>query len=188
MPTLSPDLAAPDGTLAPDPDVKWVVATDGVEVVGKRAADPRGGLTLFRIRAAAAAALRPDGRLPGRLDGRECRLLTVRRRRGDDPWLCDDRPLEGGWKGKDVPGKVTIKVGPDGRARQPARPAVSRRRAIHDGISLGRGRNGSWFAARAPFRVEVSISPTFSPAELDPTQGDVRELGARVGFGFIPLP
>jgi hypothetical protein len=38
-----------------------------------------------------------------------------------------------------------------------------------------------------PFRVEVTIEPTFSPAELDPRSGDTRQLGARPEFSFIPL-
>jgi len=33
-----------------------------------------------------------------------------------------------------------------------------------------------------PWRVEISLSPTFVPRELDPSQGDARELGAVVGF------
>jgi hypothetical protein len=41
--------------------------------------------------------------------------------------------------------------------------------------------------AVVPYRVEVSISPTFSPVEINPALGDSRELGAQVSFGFIPL-
>jgi hypothetical protein len=37
-----------------------------------------------------------------------------------------------------------------------------------------------------PFRIEVTITPTFSPHELDPAHSsDRRNLGAHVGFGFI---
>jgi hypothetical protein len=42
--------------------------------------------------------------------------------------------------------------------------------------------------AKVPFRVEVTIEPTFSPHELDPNSGDVRDLGARPEFAFVPLP
>jgi hypothetical protein len=35
-----------------------------------------------------------------------------------------------------------------------------------------------------PWRVEVTIDPTFSPAALDPRLGDQRQLGARVNFGY----
>ncbi len=35
-----------------------------------------------------------------------------------------------------------------------------------------------------PWRVEVHISPTFSPSELDPSLGDPRQLSARPGFAY----
>ena len=38
-----------------------------------------------------------------------------------------------------------------------------------------------------PYHVEVTVEPTFIPAEVDASSGDVRELGAQVGFDFIPL-
>jgi hypothetical protein len=38
-----------------------------------------------------------------------------------------------------------------------------------------------------PWRVEVSINPTFAPKELDPSLGDSRQLGAVVSFGFNQL-
>ncbi len=36
----------------------------------------------------------------------------------------------------------------------------------------------------SPWLVEVTIDPTFSPAELDPTQSDPRQLGAMVSFSY----
>jgi hypothetical protein len=38
-----------------------------------------------------------------------------------------------------------------------------------------------------PWRVEVTIAPTFVPRELDPNLPDARQLGARVTFEFVPL-
>jgi hypothetical protein len=35
--------------------------------------------------------------------------------------------------------------------------------------------------------VQVSVSPTFVPREVDPSSGDARSLGAQVGFGFKPF-
>ena len=49
LPTLSPDLGAPDGTLSPAPDVEWVVTGNGVEVVGERIGEPHGNATLFHV-------------------------------------------------------------------------------------------------------------------------------------------
>jgi hypothetical protein len=42
--------------------------------------------------------------------------------------------------------------------------------------------------ATVPFHVEVEVSPTFVPKEIDAGSGDVRELGAQVGFLFEPFP
>ena len=41
--------------------------------------------------------------------------------------------------------------------------------------------------ATVPYLVEVTVSPTFVPHEVDASSGDMRELGAQVGFDFIPL-
>jgi hypothetical protein len=38
--------------------------------------------------------------------------------------------------------------------------------------------------AQVPYYVEVTVTPTFVPKEIDASSGDVRELGAQVGFGF----
>jgi hypothetical protein len=40
----------------------------------------------------------------------------------------------------------------------------------------------------SPWRAEVNIDPTFSPAEIDPNQGDARQLGAVVNFTYVPEP
>ena len=40
-------------------------------------------------------------------------------------------------------------------------------------------------APRPPFRVEVTVRPTFSPSDYE-GQSDRRELGAQVGYLFIP--
>ena len=40
--------------------------------------------------------------------------------------------------------------------------------------------------ATVPYHVEVTVSPTFVPDEVD-GGGDRRALGAQVGFDFIPL-
>ena len=41
--------------------------------------------------------------------------------------------------------------------------------------------------AKVPYHVEVTVKPTFIPAKVDASSGDVRELGAQVGFDFIPV-
>jgi hypothetical protein len=41
--------------------------------------------------------------------------------------------------------------------------------------------------ATVPYHVDVTVSPTFVPHEIDASSGDVRELGAQVRFDFLPL-
>ena len=41
--------------------------------------------------------------------------------------------------------------------------------------------------ATVPYHVDVTVSPTFVPAKIDASSGDVRELGAQVRFDFVPL-
>ena len=81
------------------------------------------------------------------------------------------------WTGRDVPGRVTWRVG----------PAV-----IRDGLAaMGRvTASGEWTAHSGesrvfrvetpapPYRLEVSVSPTFSPSRLG--GGDTRELGVQL--------
>jgi hypothetical protein len=86
-----------------------------------------------------------------------------------------------GWLGKDKPGRVTIKVGRliRGPDKQPALGKVSKvlRWTVHSGKT-----RVFEVEARPRTRVEVTISPTFSPHEFG--GGDRRQLGAQVSYGF----
>jgi hypothetical protein len=86
------------------------------------------------------------------------------------------------WGGPDKPGRVVVEVGPmtTGADGLPAIERVTARRTwtIHS-------RSHRTFrlpTPRPPFRARVHIEPTFSPADYG--QGDVRQLGAQVAFGF----
>ena len=87
------------------------------------------------------------------------------------------------WGGPDKPGHVVIKVGPlvRGADKQPhiGHVTASRRWTIHS------GEQGTFVmpTPRPPFRVEVTIDPTFSPADY-PGQSDRRQLGAVVSYRF----
>ncbi|MDQ4030398.1 MAG: hypothetical protein M3168_05095, partial [Actinomycetota bacterium] len=182
--TVTPDLATAEGELFPDPGVPYVVADPGIDVVGEVVA--RGGnWRLFRVDP------------PLRLVDRTADVYT-------DDWMGesssysrfatpDNRPgtmhvtvSRAGWGGTDVPGKVTIRLGTlvIGDDKQPAMGRVTavRRWEIHS-------RQGKTFTIptpRPPFHVVVEISPTFVPAELDPSSSsDRRELGAQVAYRFV---
>jgi hypothetical protein len=88
------------------------------------------------------------------------------------------------WGGKDVPGEVTVRVGPAvandaGGAsigRVTAQRTLTLRRLQRRALVLP--------TPRAPYRVEVSVAPTFSPSTFG--SADTRDLGAQVTFRPLP--
>jgi Dolichyl-phosphate-mannose-protein mannosyltransferase len=86
------------------------------------------------------------------------------------------------WGGQDVPGRVTIETGPlalgsDGQGR--IRNVTARRTWT---IHANGERRFRIPVPAAPWRMEVRIDPTFSPAQFGVP--DARQLGAQVAFGF----
>lgn len=185
-PTLSPDLGAPDGTISPSPGVEWVVSGNGVEVVGQRVGEPRGNATLFRVTPPvrlrhAQAGVYDDGWMGAKA--------------GYSQYAPDDGIARGfarvtlsrqGACSTSIPAaKVVVRVGRlVVREKQPALGRVfetAQRTLEPCALTVVVVR------ATVPYRVEVDVSPTFVPAEIDATSGDVRELGAQVRFDFITL-
>jgi hypothetical protein len=83
------------------------------------------------------------------------------------------------WKGPDVPGRVRIRVGPSANGAL-QRVTAERRWVVHS----PRERSFTLPAPRPPFRVEVTVDPTFSPSSFG--LPDPRQLGAQVSFAFLP--
>jgi hypothetical protein len=85
------------------------------------------------------------------------------------------------WSGPDVPGHAVVRIGPlvvqDGTATI-AKVTAERTATIH----ARQSRTVTLPTPPPPFRVEVSISPTFSPAQFG--LGDTRQLGAQVSFAL----
>jgi hypothetical protein len=88
-----------------------------------------------------------------------------------------------GWQGTDKPGKVTIKAGRlvRGVDKQPSLGKVSQ--VLHWTVHRGKTRV---FYVRVvpPTRVELTVSPTFSPHDFGAS--DRRQLGAQVSYSFSP--
>ena len=185
-PVQTPDLVATDGRLAPDPGAKYVLAERGVDVDGELVGRPpnTGRWFVYRL----------DG--PLRLAHAETGVFT-------DGWMGAQSAYnqyaspagKGGnmvvrlgrwaWGGPDKPGRVLIRVGTlvKGADKQPhiGEVTATRRWTIH---SLSR----ATFVIPAPappFRVEVTVRPTFSPSDYE-GESDRRELGAQVGYLIIP--
>ena len=95
---------------------------------------------------------------------------------GDKPGWIRIHVSREGWRGTDKPGKVTIKAGPlvRGADKQPALGKVVQ--VLHWTVHSGKTRD---FYVRAvpPTRVELTVSPTFSPYEFGGS--DRRQLGRR---------
>jgi hypothetical protein len=198
-PTLTPDLAGTNGRLSPTPKVVYAVTDPGVDVVGTVVAThnhKNAASTIAWRLVKIAQPLRlahaqtgietdgwvvsPDGIAPAK--AAYSQFVTPGVRRGDAVVIVSRR----GWGGTDVPGRVTIKVGTLVRGKD-KQPAIGRVTAIRRFWVHSRAYHRFLIPApRAPFRVEVTVSPTFVQSTLDPRIGDTRHLGAQVGFGFVP--
>ena len=185
-PILTPDLAAPDGTLTPPPETEFALALNGVELQAP-VVDRRGRDTLYR------------------LDGQPLRLASAITGLYSDGWMADkaaynrfDISRDGpgfavvklsrvAWCGRDVPGKATVRIGPVtiGPDKQPAleRVTATQTKILHH----CRAKGFLLAVPSVPWRVEVTIDPTFSPNALDPDNSDRRQLGAVLDVDFQPL-
>jgi hypothetical protein len=81
-----------------------------------------------------------------------------------------------GWGGPDTPGRVTIEV----KRLDTGRRVASAHWVVHSLLK----RTFRLKAPAAPFRVNVRVQPTFSPADYG--AGDQRQLGAQLAFAFEP--
>jgi len=184
---VTPNLGKADGTLDPTPGTDWVVATPGVSV-GEQPGNRRVGDYVVRrlngpIRLASAAyGIYPDGWMGQRA---EYDRYDVR---PGEHGLASITVSRIGWCGKDKPGRVTVRLGPlgvtpDGHSR------LAGVTEVRHGV-LNSCEQLPVFLLRAPpgpWRVEVEVTPTFSPHELDPQLGDARQLGAQVSFDYRPF-
>ena len=183
-PTKSPDLAAEDGKLYPDPGYKWVVADSGLEL---RRHPRRAARRLAPVEAhpAAPPAGVGDGDLLGRVDERERQLLQ--------PVLDAGRP-----RGNRGRGRLEEELGrpcASEHDHDQGRPAGDLRQAARDRevtelrrwvVRSGKERVFRIPTPPPPFRVEVTTGGTFVPADLDPRVWDRRPLSAKVTYRFVP--
>jgi hypothetical protein len=100
---------------------------------------------------------------------------------GDKPGYIRVEVSRRAWNGQDKPGRVTIVAGRlvRGPDKQPALGKVTsvKRWVVHRGKT-----RVFYLPASPPTRVEVRVSPTFSPHDYGGS--DARQLGAQVSFGF----
>jgi hypothetical protein len=183
---LTPDLAGIDGTLSPSPRTDYALAFNGVELQAPVVARNLGG-TLYRI------------------DGQPLKLAAGTTGLYSDGWMADqaaytryDVSRDGlglafvklsreRWCPHDLPGKATVRIGPVGIGAdmQPAIAPVTQTKTgiVHACEAIG----FTFVPPPVPWRIEVTIEPTFVPYHLDQTRSDRRELGAVFEAGFRPL-
>ena len=185
-PILTPDLEATDGTLTPRPGTKYALALNGVELQAP-VVDRLGRHTLYRLDdgplklRSAVTGLYSDGWMA---DQAAYTRYDVSR---DGPGFARVTLSRERWCGKDKPGKATVRIGSVtiGPDKQPAIARVLQQRSVV--LHTCQSRTILFGAPSVPWRVEVTIQPTFSPHTLDPSKSDRRQLGARLEAGFLPL-
>jgi hypothetical protein len=182
-PTNTPNVASVDGDLQQQlGNVKYVLADAGIEVVGN-AIERRGGWTLYENEYPVRLRRGVEGIFSDGWMGRKASYTQYSTARGR-PGFAHVRVSRARWGGTDVPASVRVRVGSLvlGPRQDPGIGRVS-----GEGACRIHSQQTCPFVLRTPappFRVEVTVSPTFVPADLDPRITDRRELGAVVTFGF----
>jgi hypothetical protein len=191
-PVLTPDPSAKDGALSHDPGYPYVVVERGIDVVGREVAThlhvAGGALERWRlIRIAPPLRLRASvtGVFPDGWTG-AASSYTRYSTPGDRAGRIRVIVSRASWGGPNKTGHVTVRIGPItiGDDKQPhvVHATAVRRFDI-------RSKEEVPVLLKAPgprFRVEVTISPTFSPRELVPSESDARQLGAKTTYEFLP--
>jgi hypothetical protein len=179
-PTLTPDLARPDGTLGQDPGLDYVVADNGVEMVG-RLIEKQGSLSLVRVT-------------------HPWRLRETYYGRSSDGWIGSDGTYA--YFGPAVPGTLNIAVSRAGFCPTAAPPtpvtvrvgpvALNEQRAA----TVARATTVRRFLLRSCTSVPVTlhvtppVAVTVHVARLvrlrDYGISDSRTVGAQIGGSFTP--
>ena len=168
--------SAPGGPSTP---IRYAIAPTTVHLAGKLLAQ-QGRLALYQIDSPMKLATHRGGIYADSWMGADAALTNYARpiRRG---WL-HVRVSREGWGGPSRPGQVTVKIGPlVARGGQPTvgEPATSKTWTVRS----GKARSFILPTPRAPFRLEVHVEPTFSPADYG--VADARQLGAQVWIESI---
>lgn len=193
-PTYTPDLISRFGTLTGDPGYPYVLADNGVEIVGDKVLTRDNGLVLYRIRpplrlASAVSGVYADGWLgTGRDDLKQVTAgYSQFATPGNKPGVVLVTVSRTAACSKKIPtGRVNIKSG--ALAIGPDRHPALGEQTYEIGWRVGpcAEREFPIPTPRPPFQVQVTVSPTFVPREIDPRETDGRHLAAKVSFRFVP--
>jgi hypothetical protein len=195
-PVLTPDLEAANGRLWPAPGTQYALALNGVELQAELVRQV-GQSRLYRLAAgpmklaSAVTGVQSDGWVAA-ADAVSPAIASYTRYdvAHDGPGLAVVQLSRVASCPKhEAPGRVTVKIGPVGVSpdKEPtiAHVTAVARRVIRPCSATG----AALSVPGGPWRMEVSITPTFVPQEVDPARfSDRRHLGAVVTrIGFEPL-
>jgi hypothetical protein len=195
-PVLTPDLAAANGRLWPPPGTRYALALDGVELQAPIVRQV-GTSRLYRLPpgpmklAAAVTGIQSDGWMAAPdADSPATASYTRYDVSRDGPGLAVvTLSRVASCPRQEAPGVVTVTIGPV-TVGPDKEPKISRVTAVKRGlVEPCSGTGFSLSVPNRPWRMEVSIKPTFVPQEVDPARfSDRRHLGAVVTrIGFQPL-
>jgi FtsH-binding integral membrane protein len=195
-PVLTPDLDAADGTLTPTPGTAYALAVNGVSLQAPVVAR-RPNEVLYRLDGGplqlreAVVGRQSDGWIVGSSEKKVARASYTRYDvSGDGPGFAVVRLSRVGWcpspPFRSV-GRATVRIGPVtiGPDKQPALAEVTDTKTFRvrdceaNGVLLA--------PPSAPWRLEVTLAPTFSPHEIDASSSERRQLGAVLDVRFRPL-
>jgi hypothetical protein len=197
-PILTPDLDDVDGTLTPPPGTAYALAVNGVRLQAPVVAE-RDGAVLYRIdggvlqlQEALVGREAVDGWMIGSSEDPVARASYTRYDVSqDEPGLAVVQLTREGWcpdPSVRTTGKVTVRIGPVGIGpdRQPQIDQVTETRTFD--VPDCKANGTTLTPPRVPWRMEITVAPTFVPAEVDPSSSERRRLGAVISrAGFQPL-
>jgi hypothetical protein len=195
-PILTPDLDATDGTLTPSPETDYALAVNGVALQAPIVARRRHSV-LYRLDGKpiklkeALIGRQSDGWMVAMSGEKVARASYTRYDvSGDGPGFGYANVSRENWcprPGRRQTGRVVVRIGPVGIGAD-KQPAISRVTDTKTFLVPDCKANGILLKAPSvPWRMEISVAPTFSPYDVDPSKSDRRELGGVLDAGFQPL-
>jgi hypothetical protein len=198
-PILTPDLNAVDGTLAPIPGTKYVLAVNGVKLQAPIVAR-RKDAVLYRIDGGpiklkeALVGSQTDGWMVGSSEDPVARASYTRYDvSADEPGFATVHLTRVGWCPKPSlrqTGHATVRIGPVGIGpdKQPRIDHVTEVQRFDVPDCEANGATLTPPPGDVPWRMEIAVSPTFRPKDVDPSSSESRYLGAVIqDAGFQPL-
>ncbi len=196
-PILTPDLNATDGTLTPSPGTTYALAVNGVTLQAPVVAR-RKDAVLYRIDGSplelqeALVGRESDGWMVGTSEDPVARASYTRYDvSADEPGLAVVRLTRIGWcpkPGRRGTGKATVTIGPVGIGpdKQPRIERITETRTFD--VPDCKANGATLSPPNVPWRMEITVAPTFRPIDVDPSKSERRQLGAVIErAGFQPL-